>query len=77
MDRGNPPGNDSGLGEPDIPSRDGDGERERESPFAELDAGVADKFNGFAKILHRISKVAEKPRYPSVSTFGGPIKNAR
>ena len=81
VDRGNPPGNDSGLGEPECPSRDGDGERERESPFARLDAAAADKFKGFAEILHRISKVAEKPEYPlnilSPPGFGGSIKNAR
>ena len=50
----------SGLGEPDFPSRDRDGERERESPFARLDAGAAEKFKGFADFLRESRKCLKK-----------------
>jgi len=41
----------SGQGLPEVPSREGDGERERESPFTVLDADGPDKFKGSAEFL--------------------------
>jgi hypothetical protein len=41
----------SGQGLPEVPSREGDGERERESPFTVLDADRPDKFKGSAEFL--------------------------
>ena len=50
----------SGLGEPEESVQGGDGERERESPFAVLDAAAPGKFKGIAAEIRKSLESLEK-----------------